>query len=130
MIEMRNVSKSFDGKKVLEDINLTIGDGSTTVIIGGSGQGKSVILKHIIGLLKPDEGAVLYNGKDISKISEMELNEVRKEFGFLFQFAALFDSMTVEENVAFPLKENTKMSKSEIDGIVRERLLDVGLKRC
>ncbi|RMF95032.1 MAG: ABC transporter ATP-binding protein [Candidatus Schekmanbacteria bacterium] len=128
MIELRNVSKSFNGKKVLDRINLTIEEGSTTVIIGGSGQGKSVILKHIIGLMKPDEGEILYKGKDITKISDFELNEIRKEFGFLFQFAALFDSMTVEENVGFPLRENTKMKESEIREIVRQRLLDVGLK--
>ena len=128
MIELRKVSKSFNGKQVLDNIDLTIEEGSTTVIIGGSGQGKSVILKHIIGLLKPDEGEVLYKGKDISKISDIELNKVRKEFGFLFQFAALFDSMTVEENVGFPLRENTKMKEREIEEIIRQRLIDVGLK--
>lgn len=127
MIELRKVSKSFNGKQVLENIDLTIEEGSTTVIIGGSGQGKSVILKHIIGLLKPDEGEIIYSGKDISKINDIELNEVRKDFGFLFQFSALFDSMTVEENVGFPLRENTRMKESEIAEIVSQRLIDVGL---
>ncbi|MBI5373902.1 MAG: ABC transporter ATP-binding protein [Candidatus Schekmanbacteria bacterium] len=128
MIQLKNVSKSFNGKKVLNNINLTIEKGKTTVIIGGSGQGKSVILKHIIGLLKPDEGEILYNGKDIGKMSEMELKETRRNFGFLFQFAALFDSMTVWENVAFPLRENTNMKDKEINEIVLQRLHDVGLK--
>ena len=128
MIELKNLTKSFNGKKVLNGINLTIEKGKTTVIIGGSGQGKSVILKHIIRLIKPDSGEVLVEGVDITKVDDMGLNEVRKKFGFLFQFAALFDSMTVGENVGFGLKEKTKMSQEEIDKIVREKLHDVGLK--
>jgi len=128
MIELKNLTKTFNGKKVLNGINLTIEKGKTTVIMGGSGQGKSVILKHIIGLIKPDSGEILVEGVDITKLDEKGLNEVRKKFGFLFQFAALFDSMTVGENVGFGLKEKTKMKHDEIDKIVTERLLDVGLK--
>src|SRR3990167_4417618 len=128
MIEIKNLTKTFKGKKVLNNINLTIEKGKTTVIIGGSGQGKSVILKHIIGLIKPDSGEVLVEGVDITKVDDMGLNEVRKKFGFLFQFAALFDSMTVGENVGFGLKEKTKTSLEEINRIVKEKLLEVGLK--
>ncbi|OGL39539.1 MAG: ABC transporter ATP-binding protein [Candidatus Schekmanbacteria bacterium RIFCSPHIGHO2_02_FULL_38_11] len=128
MIEIKNLTKTFKGKKVLNNINLTIEKGKVTVIIGGSGQGKSVILKHIIGLMKPDSGEVLIDGVDITKLDDKELNEVRKKFGFVFQFAALFDSMTVGENVGFGLFENTKMKLQDINKIVRERLLDVGLK--
>jgi len=128
MIEIKNLTKSFKGKKVLNNINLTIEKGKVTVIIGGSGQGKSVILKHIIGLMKPDSGEILIDGVDITKLDDKELNEVRKKFGFVFQFAALFDSMTVGENVGFGLFENTKMKLQDINKIVRERLLDVGLK--
>ena len=128
MIEIKNLTKTFKGKKVLNNINLTIEKGKVTVIIGGSGQGKSVILKHIIGLMKPDSGEILIDGVDITKLDDKELNEVRKKFGFVFQFAALFDSMTVGENVGFGLFENTKMKLQDINKIVRERLLDVGLK--
>ena len=128
MIELKNLTKSFNGKKVLNGINLTIEKGKTTAIIGGSGQGKSVILKHIIGLIKPDSGEILVEGVNIVNIDNNGLNEVRKKFGFLFQFAALFDSMTVGENVGFGLKEKTKMSREEIDKIVIEKLRDVGLK--
>jgi len=128
MIEIKNLTKTFNGKVVLNRINLTIDKGKTTVIIGGSGQGKSVILKHIIGLMKPDSGEILIDGVDITKLNDNELNKMRKKFGFLFQFAALFDSMSVGENVGFGLRENTKLNLSEINRIVKEKLLDVGLK--
>ena len=127
MIEIKNLKKSFGSKEVLRGVNLTIEDGITLVIIGRSGCGKSVLLKHIIGLLKPDEGEVLIEGNDIAKMDQKELYEIRKRFGFLFQGAALFDSMDVEENIGLALKENTSMTKSEIADVVVEKLELVGL---
>ncbi len=128
MIELIKVCKSFKGQKVLDNLDLQIEPEKITVIIGRSGSGKSVLLKHIMGLIKPDSGQVLVNGTDTAKLNDKELNEMRKVFGMLFQDAALFDSMTVGENVAFPLKEHTKLSKKEIDEIVEEKLLAVDLK--
>ncbi|RZB30221.1 MAG: phospholipid/cholesterol/gamma-HCH transport system ATP-binding protein [Desulfobacteraceae bacterium Eth-SRB1] len=128
MIELIKICKSFKGQKVLDNLDLKIEPEKITVIIGRSGGGKSVLLKHIIGLIKPDSGQVLVDGIDTAKLNDKELNETRKVFGMLFQDAALFDSMTVGENVAFPLKEHTKLSKKEIDKIVEEKLLEVGLK--
>lgn len=127
MIEIKNLRKSFGNNEVLRGVNLTIEDGITLVIIGRSGCGKSVLLKHIIGLLTPDEGEVLIEGKDITKMSKKEIYELRKRFGFLFQGAALFDSMDVEENIGLALTENTEMKKAEIAGIVAEKLEMVGL---
>ena len=127
MIKLVNLHKSFRKQKVLDGINLEIEEGKTTVIIGRSGGGKSVLLKHIIGLLKPDSGQVLVDGTDIAQLGERELNEIRKKFGMLFQEAALFDSMTVGENVAFPLREHTRMKEREIRETVAERLRSVGL---
>ncbi len=127
MIKLIDVYKSFGKQKVLDGLNLEIEDGKTTVIIGKSGGGKSVLLKHIIGLLKPDSGRVFIDDVDIAKLNDKELNEVRKKFGMLFQDAALFDSMNVGENVAFPLREHTKKKEKEIEEIVRERLNAVGL---
>jgi len=128
MIEIKNLHKSFGSKKVLSGVDLNIHDGETIVIIGRSGCGKSVLLKHIVGLLSPDEGFVKVEGKIISELSEKELYEVRRNFGFLFQGAALFDSMTVGENVALPLVEaNIKTSENEIIKLVEEKLELVGL---
>ena len=127
MIKLIDVHKSFGTQKVLDGINLEIEAGKTTVIIGKSGGGKSVLLKHIIGLLKPDRGEIWVDGVNITKLNDRELNEVRKKFGMLFQEAALFDSMTVGENVAFPLREHTKKSEKEIQEIVADRLRAVGL---
>jgi phospholipid/cholesterol/gamma-HCH transport system ATP-binding protein len=127
MIELVDVHKSFGAQHVLDGVNLRIEEDMTTVIIGKSGGGKSVLLKHIIGLLKPDSGQVLVDGIDITRLNDKDLNEVRKKFGMLFQEAALFDSMNVEENVAFPLREHTKKKDKEIREIVRERLAAVGL---
>ncbi|MBE9546326.1 MAG: ABC transporter ATP-binding protein [Proteobacteria bacterium] len=127
MIKIVDLHKSFGKQKVLDGVNLEIEEGKTTVIIGRSGGGKSVLLKHIIRLLKPDSGHVLVDGTDITKLNDKDLNEIRKKFGVLFQGAALFDSMTVGENVAFPLKEQTKMKDSEIRKIVADRLRAVGL---
>ena len=128
MIELIKVCKSFKGQKVLDNLDLQIEPEKITVIIGRSGSGKSVLLKHIMCLIKPDSGRVLVDGIDTAKLNDKELNEIRKVFGMLFQDAALFDSMTVGENVAFPLTEHTKLSKKEIDEIVEEKLLEVDLK--
>lgn len=128
MIKLVDVHKSFNGQKVLDGLNLEIESGKITVIIGQSGGGKSVLLKHIIGLIKPDKGSVLFQDIDIGRLNDKELNDVRKNFGMLFQAAALFDSMTVGENVAFPLQEHTRLSQAEIDRIVEHKLLQVGLK--
>jgi phospholipid/cholesterol/gamma-HCH transport system ATP-binding protein len=127
IIELRNVSKSFGQQKVLTNLSLAIPRGKTTVIIGRSGGGKSVILKHIIGLIKPDEGQVLVDGQDITVMDDRTLNQVRRRYGMLFQDAALFDSMTAGENVAFPLREHTRLSNKEIKRIVSEKLALVGL---
>ena len=127
MIKMVDVHKSFGRQKVLDGLDIEIEEGKTTVIIGRSGGGKSVLLKHIIGLLRPDSGQVLIDGVDITKLNDRELNEIRKKFGMLFQESALFDSMTVGENVAFPLREHTLMKEKEIRETVAERLRSVGL---
>jgi phospholipid/cholesterol/gamma-HCH transport system ATP-binding protein len=127
MIEIKNLKKKFGDNEILKGVNLTIDKGVTLVIIGRSGCGKSVLLKHIIGLLKPDEGEILIEGRDITKMNEKEIYSIRKQFGFLFQGAALFDSMNVEENIGLALKENTNMKKSEIAEIVAEKLEMVGL---
>lgn len=113
---------------VLDRLNLEIDHKKITVIIGKSGEGKSVLLKHIIGLSKPDSGNIYIDGVDITKINDKKLNEVRKKFGMLFQDSALFDSMTVGENVAFPLKEHTRLSKKDIDNIVEDKLSYVSLE--
>ena len=128
MIEVRGLRKSFKGREVLKGLNLAMATGTTTVILGGSGSGKTVLMKHLIGLLQPDEGEVLVDGECISNISGSELARVRRKFGMVFQAAALFDSMTVFENVAFPLREHTKKKESEIARIVHEKLDIVGLK--
>ncbi len=129
MIEIINLKKSFNGKKVLDGINLKINKGETIVIIGRSGCGKSVLLKHIVGLLKPDEGIVKVEDKIVNQLKEKELYELRKKFGFLFQGSALFDSMTVGENVALSLVESeTRYSEQELSELVKEKLSLVGLE--
>ncbi|MCX7856640.1 MAG: ABC transporter ATP-binding protein [Deltaproteobacteria bacterium] len=127
VIRIVDLKKSFDNQKVLDGINLEIERGKITVIIGKSGSGKSVLLKHIIGLIKPDSGEIWVDGKEITKLSEKELNGIRLNFGMLFQEAALFDSMSIWENVAFPLVERTRLKKEEIKRIVDEKLEQVGL---
>ena len=123
MIEVVDVHKSFDANHVLRGVNLTIKEGESLAVIGRSGCGKSVLLKHIVGLLHPDEGYIKFEGKIVNELERNELYEVRRRFGFLFQGAALFDSMTVEENVSLPLVENNLgYSKSEIQKIVAEKL--------
>jgi phospholipid/cholesterol/gamma-HCH transport system ATP-binding protein len=127
VITIENLHKSFGNNKVLRGVNLTIEKGKTFVIIGRSGCGKSVLIKHIIGILKPDKGRLLIDDRDITKLGEKELNEIRTKFGMLFQGAALFDSLTVEENVAFALRRHTRLKREEIRKIVKEKLRLVGL---
>lgn len=121
-IELIDVCKSFGSQKVLSGVNLQVEEGTTMLITGASGQGKSVILKHMLGLMKPDSGQVKVFGRDIARASSRELKEIRKDFGVLFQNVALFDSMTVYENVALPLRERTPASADEIRTNVREKL--------
>ena len=104
MIEVKNVIKSFEDKTVLKGISAKFYDGKTNLIIGQSGSGKTVLVKNLVGLLKPDQGEILYDGRDITKMSVTQMKEIRKEIGMLFQGSALFDSETVEGNVMFPLK--------------------------
>src|SRR5687768_14169926 len=113
MIEVRNLQKSFGAQRVLDQVNLQIGTGESAVIIGRSGGGKSVLLKHLIGLLAPDAGEVLVDGENIVPMNERELIEVRRKFGMLFQSAALFDSMTVAENIAFALRRQQQCTERE-----------------
>lgn len=127
-IEYRAVRKRFGGNHVLRGVDLRIPGGRITAIIGRSGEGKSVLLKHCLGLLSPDSGAVLVDGVDVSRLRGAALNQVRAKFGMLFQGGALFDSMTVEQNVAFPLAEHSRLGASEISERVRETLRLVGLE--
>jgi len=129
MLEIVDLHKSFDGRQVLRGVNLKAEKGMTTVVIGRSGEGKSVLLKHIIGLLRPDRGQVMVDGIDITRLNEFQLNEIRKnKFGMCFQEAALFDSMTIYDNVAFPLREHTRLNEAQLRGIVWEKLWQVGLE--
>jgi phospholipid/cholesterol/gamma-HCH transport system ATP-binding protein len=128
MISLRNVHKSFGTQKVLNGLNLEIPAGKITAIIGPSGEGKSVLLKHLIGLLQPDSGEVEVDGENIIGLRRSQLNRIREKFGMLFQNVALFDSMTVFENVAFPLQEKTSLPPGEIRQRVLSALEDVGLK--
>lgn len=128
MIEIHNLHKSFGSKKVLDGVNLRIDAGETIVIIGRSGSGKSVLIKHIVGLLLPDNGYVKVENLRVDELNEKDLYNLRRKFGFLFQGSALFDSMTVEENVSLPLVESSNgYSKSQIKKIVSEKLELVGL---
>ena len=128
MIEVSKLHKSFGQQQVLRGVSLTIDEGESVVIIGGSGCGKSVLLRHIIGLVQPDEGDVKIDGQSIADLSERELIKVRRKFGMLFQGAALFDSLTVEENVGFLLEREQTMSPSEIRRTVADalELVDLG----
>ncbi len=128
MIEVRGLHKWFGEHHVLRGIDLVVPSGSTLVILGGSGSGKTVCMKHLIGLLKPDKGQVIVDGEDLVPLGAEELARVRRKFGMVFQAAALFDSMTVYENVSFPLKEHTKMSEEQMRQIVKDKLAIVGLK--
>jgi phospholipid/cholesterol/gamma-HCH transport system ATP-binding protein len=127
MIELRGVEKSFGGKRVLRGVDLDVRGGESMVVIGGSGSGKSVLIKHIIRLLEPDAGTVLVEGVDIAHLGERALRTVRRKFGMLFQGAALFDSLRVWENVGFLLMRDKRYTEAEVRGIVREKLSLVGL---
>ena len=111
MIKVESIHKSFDGLEVLRGATLEVAKGEILALIGRSGYGKSVLLKHVAGLMRPDRGRVLIDGKDIGSLRGKELEQVRSRFGFVFQNGALFDSLTVFENVAFPLREKTKLSE-------------------
>jgi phospholipid/cholesterol/gamma-HCH transport system ATP-binding protein len=128
MIEIMDLHKEFDGHQVLDGVNLKINTGETTVIIGRSGCGKSVLLKHIIGIMKPDSGKIVIDGKDVTKMDEKELNLLRLQFGMLFQGAALFDSLNVLENVGFGMIEHSDTKRDAIAKRVTECLALVGLK--
>lgn len=127
MIKLVGVKKTLGGQPVLQGVDLVVPPGKLTTIIGRSGEGKSVLLKHMIGLLQPDEGEVWVDGIEISRLKGHALNEVRKRFAMLFQGAALFDSLTVFENVAFPLREKLRMKGASVTTRVEEKLEQVGL---
>jgi phospholipid/cholesterol/gamma-HCH transport system ATP-binding protein len=127
LIEARDVSVVFDGNAVLRDIQLEIPRGQTLAIIGESGCGKTVFLKTLIGLIRPTSGEVVFDGRDLMKLNDRQLTEQRLRFGYVFQMAALFDSLTIAENIAFPLRQNKHHSAEEVSDIVHERLVEVGL---
>jgi phospholipid/cholesterol/gamma-HCH transport system ATP-binding protein len=126
-IELRDVHKRFGRLVVLNGVSLSVPEGESLVILGASGSGKSVMLKHMVGLLEPDRGEVWYDGRRIDGMRVRDLDVIRQQFGFLFQMGALFDSFNVEDNVAFPLVEHTRKSSEEISRIVDEKLTMVGL---
>jgi phospholipid/cholesterol/gamma-HCH transport system ATP-binding protein len=127
MIKIEDIHKSFNGTEVLKGISLDLGRGDVVALIGRSGYGKSVLLKHVAGLMRPDRGRVLVDGQDIHALRGKELHKLRSRLGFLFQSGALFDSMTIFDNVAFPLKEKTKLQGKEIREKVMHELEQVGL---
>lgn len=128
IIKVEDLVKTFGARRVLNGVSLEIYEGETFVVMGGSGCGKSTLLRHLIGSLKPDSGRVLIKDKDITQISEAELDEIKKRFGMLFQSSALLDSLSVEENVSLPLKEHTKLSPEIIKIMVKMKLSLVGLR--
>jgi phospholipid/cholesterol/gamma-HCH transport system ATP-binding protein len=127
MIRFENITKSFGKRQILRGVNLEIQQGKTTVIFGVSGGGKSTIIKHMVGLLKPDGGEIYYRDQRIDNIDEGALREIRKKIGFLFQSGALFDSMNIGENVAFPMREHQDLSPKELEYKIDEKLTMVGL---
>lgn len=127
MIKLIDLQMEFGGRVVLRDVNMTIAKGETMVVVGPSGSGKSTLLRLLIGLDRPTGGQVWINGQEVSRMNEKELDEVRLDMGMVFQYSALFDSMTVGDNVAFGLRQHTKLTEDEIRRIVEERLDGVGL---
>jgi phospholipid/cholesterol/gamma-HCH transport system ATP-binding protein len=128
MIKLSNINMSFQNRTILKNINLEVSKGETMVVIGPSGSGKSTLLRLIVGLLKPSSGEIWINGQEISGLSEDKLNLIRRNMGMVFQYSALFDSMTVGENVAFGLRQHTTMGDDEIAQVVRRKLRMVGLR--
>lgn len=127
MIQIRSLTKTFKGQRVLDGLDLDVPEGKITVVIGPSGTGKSVLLKHILGLIRPDSGTIAIDGRDITAMDELQLNGVRQQFGVCFQDAALFDSMSVGENVGFPFVIHTEFDRERIDREVEALLTEVGL---
>lgn len=137
-IRIRGINKTFGQHHVLRGVDLDIARGKINIVIGGSGQGKSVLMKHLMGLLKPDTGTIYVDGEDIVPLDDYQLNRVRRKFGMLFQYAALFDSLTVEENIIFPLAEHgpagaskndkkQRLSRAEMSAIAREKMEKLNL---
>lgn len=127
LVELRSMTLEFAKQTILKDINLKIPRGQTVALIGESGCGKTMLLKSVVGLIEPTHGAVLYDGVDIHRLSDVEMTHLRRKFGFVFQNAALFDSMTIGQNVAFPAEQHNLASQRNIDRMVLERLAEVGL---
>ena len=127
LVELREVTKSFGERRVLDRVSLSVPRGRSLCILGRSGTGKSVTLKHIVGLVRPDEGRIFVQGEDITSLAPRDLSRVRKQIGFLFQSAALFDSIPVGENVAFPLRRHTRLSDLQVRARAHQLLSDVGL---
>lgn len=127
LVELRDVTKSFGERRVLDRVCLSVPRGKSLCILGRSGTGKSVTLKHIVGLVRPDEGRVFVDGEDITSMTSRDLSRVRKQIGFLFQNAALFDSIPVGENVAFPLRRHTRLPDAQVRAKARQLLSEVGL---
>jgi phospholipid/cholesterol/gamma-HCH transport system ATP-binding protein len=130
VVEITHLKKSFGNKSVLKDLNLTLAKGENLVVLGKSGSGKSVLIKCIVGLIEPDEGTIQVFEKKITELKDKDLNELRKKIGFLFQSAALYDSMTVRENLEFPLRGLRSLKTEERDLLVRETLEHVGLSEA
>ena len=128
-ISLQHVTKAFNSRKVLDDVTLDVEEGKAFCLLGRSGTGKSVTLKHIIGLMRPDAGHVFVHGRDVAALAGRELSEVRRSMGFLFQNAALFDSISVGENVAFPLRRHTDWSDAKVREVAKAKLAEVGLER-
>jgi phospholipid/cholesterol/gamma-HCH transport system ATP-binding protein len=128
IISLRNVSKVFQGKKIIDNVNLDIFPGETFVIMGCSGSGKSTLLRLMTGAIKPNEGSVIIKGKDIAKISSDELDEVKRSFGMCFQYSAFLDSLTVQENIELPIREHTKLADEIAEIIIKMKLSLVGLR--
>lgn len=130
VIEVKDLHKSFGDNAALRGANLVVPEGTTCVLMGVSGSGKSVLMKHIMGLMKPDSGSVKVNGEEVSELNEKALDQMRRQQGILFQANALFDSLNVYDNVAFPLRERTRMSEEEIRQTVDKTLASVGLSHA